>query len=112
MAKTRLRDIEVYVDGTTLNVIPYKLELNADGYFSPDTSDSGQGERLEIEMNDENHNEVAYVLDLEQWKMRLTWDGFSEWNTTEYLTKGEAPARVKEWLDRMPEYDIKWREIR
>lgn len=110
MAKTKLHDIEVCVEDDTLQVIPYRLEIsyeNGTPYFSADTSTEGQAEIFECDITDKkNADLIAYILDLEEWQMRGDWDGYSAWDTTEYLTKGKTPSKIKAWLKRLPEYEL------
>lgn len=112
MAKTKLHDIEVCIEDDVFQIIPYKLEItyeNGTPYFSADTSTEGQSTIFECKLSDKRNRElIGYVLDRENWdETRSYWDGFSEWNTTEYLTVGETPRKIAQWLKRLPEYELK-----
>lgn len=107
MAQTKLRDINIVIEDGKLTITPYKLEVSADGYLSGDHSSKGQGSIFTCVFDKRNHDIISYVLDLEEWEMRGTWDGYENWDTTEYLTKGETPARIQKWLDKLPTYEIR-----
>jgi len=113
MALTKLHDIEICIEDNQLKIIPYKLRIqhrdNLTPYFESDCSTEGQGPIFQCSISDKrNRDLVAYVLDSENWdEVRGSWDGYSEWNTTEYLTKGEAPSRIKTWLRKLPTYDLR-----
>lgn len=108
MAKTKLHDIEICVEDGEFKIIPYKLEVGDDNYFHGDYSDKGQGPVFKCSLVDKrNRDVIAYVLDLENWdETRTYWEGFSEWQTTEYLTQGQIPAKIQKWLDKLPEYEL------
>lgn len=110
MARTQLHDIEICVEDGYLKVIPYKLQIqyhdNLTPYFVADTSTKGQSKMFKCVFTPKNHDIISYVFDLEEWQMRGDWEGFSEWNTTEYLTEGEAPERIKRWLSELPSYEL------
>lgn len=116
MAKTKLYDIEICVEDGVFKIIPYKLELAYDNgvpFFSTDTSEAGQAKVFQCKLTDKrNRDLIAYVLDLEEWnETRTYWDGFSEWQTTEYLTVGDTPARISKWADSLPEYKLELRSF-
>ena len=105
---TRLHDIEVCIEDGVFQIIPYKLYINEENHITADTSTAGQSKMFECKVNDKRNRElIGYVLDRENWyETREYWDGFSEWNTTEYLTVGDAPARITKWLKSLPLYEI------
>lgn len=114
MATTKLRDIEICVDEDTLQVIPYKLRLNREGWLEGDCSELGQGKILSIAMNrKDNHPLIDFILECDH-TMRGSWDGFSEWDTTERFyhtqinTKQEMPERLRKWLEAMPIYEVRF----
>lgn len=111
MAKTQLHDIEICIEDGWLKIIPYKLQIQYHDRLTPlfvaDTSTSGQSRMFRCKLNKENHSLIAHILDLDEWEMRGDWDGFSEWNTTEYLDQGETPERIKKWLQALPSYELK-----
>jgi hypothetical protein len=117
MAKTKLHDIEVCIDGIQLKVIPYKLKIQykdkTTPYFEADCSSDGQGPILEVSIKDKrNRDLVAHVLGMSNWdSIRTHWDGYSEWNTTESLNTEDAPSRVKTWLRKLPTYELKLASI-
>lgn len=112
MAKTKLHDVEICIEDNLLKIIPYKLRLQyrdrMTPYFEADTSTQGQGPIFECDITEKkNKSLIAYVLDMENWdEVRSYWEGFSEWNTTEYLNQGEVPARIKVWLRKLPTYEL------
>lgn len=112
MAKTKLHDIEICVEDDVFKIIPYKLKVvysnQGEPYFEADTSTEGQSNMFSCALKDKrNRDVIAYVLDLEEWDTTRTyWEGFSEWNTTEYLTEGDVPARIQKWLKSLPEYEL------
>jgi len=107
MAQTKLHDLNIVVEDGKLSLIPYKLQISVDGYFSGDYSKKGQGPVFTCVFDKRNHDIISYVLDLEEWEMRGTWDGYDSWDTTEYLTKGDVPPRIQKWLDKLPTYEIR-----
>lgn len=108
MATTKLHDVNIVIEDGKLNIYPYKLEMSKDGpWFTGDYSTYGQGPTFSCAFNKRNHEIIAHILDLEEWEMRGSWDGYDSWDTTEYLAKGEPPARIQKWLDKLPEYEIK-----
>lgn len=117
MAKTKLHDIEICVEGTQLKVIPYKLRVTyrdkLTPYFEADCSTNGQGPVFEVSIREKrNRDVVAFLLDSENWdSIRTHWDGFSEWNTTESLNTEGAPSRIKTWLRKLPTYELKLERI-
>lgn len=114
MAKTKLRDIEICVEEETLKVIPYNLFLNEEGYLEGDYSSKGQGKILSVAMNrKDNHALVDFILEVDH-TLRGSWDGFSEWDTTERFFDFELqsdtlmPERLKKWLEAMPFYEVEF----
>ena len=111
MAKTKVYEIEICVEEGYLKVIPYKLQIQYDDimkpYFSADTSKKGQSKVFKCAMTKKNHALVAHILDRDEWELRGDWEGFSEWQTTEYLDQGDVPERLKKWLDELPTYELK-----
>lgn len=114
MAKTKLRDIEICVEEETLQVIPYKLFIDREGFLGGDYSSEGQGSVLSVAMNrKDNKPLVDYILEVDH-SLRGDWDGFSEWDTTERFydyantSSQEMPKRLLKWLQAMPSYEVKF----
>lgn len=108
MAFTTLHDIEVCVEEGIFKIIPYRLYIDSNNNLTADTSTKGEQETFECKLTDKRNRElIGYVLDRENWdETREYWEGFSEWNTTGYLTEGDAPARIKKWLKKLKPYEI------
>lgn len=114
MATTKLRDIEICVEEGTLQVIPYKLQLNREGWLEGDYSELGQGRILSVAMNrKDNYPLIDFILERDH-TFRGDWEGFSEWDTTERFyhteinTKQSMPERLRKWLEAMPTYEIRF----
>lgn len=110
MAKTKMHDINIRIDNDTLQIIAYKLMITStdtESYFGTDTR-FVSGKVFECPINHKpNQDLIAYVLDLEYWnETRTYWDGYSDWQTTEFLTIGDVPARIAKWLAKLPQYEI------
>ena len=108
MVMTTIHDIEVCIEEDVFKIIPYRLYVNSNNDLTADTSTKGLQEAFQCKLRDKrNRDLIAYVLDLENWdETRQYWEGFSEWNTTEYLTIGDTPTRIKQWLRKLKPYEI------
>ena len=112
MAKTKLRDIEICIEGETLKVIPYELTVDLEGYLHTNTIKDGKV--LSVAMNrKDNHALIDFILEVDH-TLRGDWDGFSEWDTTERFFDFELqadvlmPERLKKWLEAMPFYEVEF----
>jgi hypothetical protein len=57
---------------------------------------------LEIPMDADHHDEVAYLLDCEYWDEEYKledWINYDERHTTDWLKEGDTPTRIKEWVE-------------
>jgi hypothetical protein len=113
MAKTKLRDIEICVEEDTLKVIPYELTIDLDGYLHTNTSKDGKA--LSVAMNrKDNQPLIDFILECNH-TLRGSWDGFSEWDTTErfydYAHEQTIPERLRKWLEGMPSYSVSFPEV-
>ena len=62
---------------------------------------------IEIPMDAEHHDEVAYLLNCEYWDEEYKledWIDHDEWHTTDWLYEGDTPIMIKEWVDSLPTY--------
>ena len=116
MAKTKLRDIEICIEGDTMQVIPYKLKpVPNSAYLETDTSAEGQGRILKVNLSKtESHQLASFILGIPSFTVRSleSWDDFSEWDTTErffdYARESGLPIpdRLNNWLNGLKEYEI------
>lgn len=108
MARTQLHDIEICIEEGKFKIIPYKLMISADGYLTGDYSEAGQSPMFECDLQHKaNRDLIGYVLRRPNWhETRTYWEDFSEWDTTEYLHKGDAPDRLRKWLNKLPIYEV------
>lgn len=116
MAKTKLRDIEICIEGETLQVIPYKLKpVPNSAYLETDCSSGGMGRILKVNLAKRESHELAnFILGLPDFTVRSldSWDEFSEWDTTErfydYAKESGLPIpdRLNNWLNGLKEYEI------
>jgi hypothetical protein len=107
MALTKLHDINITIEDGKLSITPYKLEISSEGYFTGDYSSKGQGPTFTCAFNKRNHEIISHVLDLEEWELRGSWDGYDSWDTTETIAMGTPPERIQKWLDKLPEYELR-----
>jgi hypothetical protein len=110
MAKTKMHDINIRIEDDKLKIVAYKLKLQKNSneiYFDTDTR-YASGKVFECPINHKPNQElIAYVLDSEYWnETRTYWDGYSDWQTTEFLTIGDVPARIAKWMASLPEYQL------
>lgn len=98
-----LYDINVYVDGDEiLNLSAYELLIQGEGF----TTNTEKYHTLKIPMTRQYHEEIAYLLDNEDW-VGEDWEDHDWWHTTEYLTEGDTPVMLKEWVESLPNYELK-----
>jgi hypothetical protein len=109
MAKTRVYDIEICVEEGQLKIIPYRLQIQYQDtltpYFSTDTTKKAKV--FKCAFTKKNNDIISYVLDLDEWEMRGDWDGYSDWQVTDYLQEGDTPNRIKKWLEELPTYELR-----
>lgn len=109
MAKTVVYDIHLFTedDEDVLQVIPYRLQIGNDSYFTQDYSVDTGDLILRLPMHDKRYRDaIGYILDVENWhEVREYWD-VDFWDTTDYLRQGDTPPVIKRWLDKLPAYEI------
>lgn len=96
-----LYDINIYCAGDGIvSLSAYELKEDAKGTYSTNTS---KCITLNIPMDEMHWNEVAYLLDSEEWEDQ-DWEDYDYWNTTNYLLEGEAPFMIAVWVRSLPFY--------
>lgn len=111
--KSKLYDVNVYVIDGQVKVIFYKLIYSdaLDGsVIGADTSVTGEAGQVSFSINSTDpavKEAIRYVLDAEEYDNRPLeeWEEFDEWNTTDWFLAGDTPRLVKEFADRLPEYE-------
>lgn len=112
MARSKVYDLHIMVEDDMLIIEAYKLAVSPDGYFSTDTAKDMVG-KFERKMSDKrNRKLVSYVLDSEHiledyLEFRKEWDGYDTWQYSEYILVGDTPKPLKDWYEKLPEYDIR-----
>ena len=108
--KIREYDFNTYVlDGIT-HVCAYQIEISSGGYVQTRTDNFIT---LSIDMTKENRDVIAYLLDNDEWDEEdlSNWNEYDKWYDESYLTEGDAPVMITEWLDNLPEYEmLDWSE--
>lgn len=109
LVKSKDYDYNIYVLDGVLSLSAYQLEMTRDGYIQMRT-DNYITEHYP--MTEENHDVIAYLLDNEEWDNDIAeWDECDIWRDKGYLTEGDAPVMITEWLDNLPEYEmLDWRK--
>ena len=109
MAKTQVHEIEIAIEDGQLKITPYRLQIQYHDSLTPrlvgDTTKKGKV--FKCALTKKNHELVAYILDLDEWELRGNWDGYSDWQFTDYLRVGDTPERLKKWLDELPIYELR-----
>ncbi len=102
--KTKDYDYNVYVLDGVLSLTAYQLEIASNGQIQMRT-DNYISEHYP--MTPENHDAVAYLLDNEEWADDIAgWDEHDDWHGIDYLTQGNTPAMITEWVNNLPEYEM------
>ena len=95
-------DINIYVSDNVLHLLAYELSVTNDGSYICDYEEETA---LLIPMDKQHHEEIAYLLDSEEWNDgEHDWEEYDEWNTTDYLKVGNTPAIIRTWVESLPEY--------
>ena len=102
--KTKEYDYNVYVSEDVLSLCAYEQELSATGQLQTRTD---KYKTLKIELTEANHEEIAYLLNTEDWQDDNEWNEYDSWHDLNYLIEGDTPEVIKNWLDKLPEYEQK-----
>jgi hypothetical protein len=95
-------DINIYVIDNVLHLLAYELSKTSTGFY---TCDYEKEIALLIPMDNQHHEEIAYLLDSEEWNDgEHDWEEYDEWETTDYLKEGNTPFLIKTWVRSLPEY--------
>ena len=105
-------DINIYYDEVVqmLRLIPVPLVQSEpeDGFLTPDHTNSlyEQALCLPLWASDEIDDAISYAIDNESWQEAPIDNllGMDEWNVIQYLTEGNPPAIITEWLKTIPEH--------
>lgn len=102
--KTKDYDYNIYVLDGVLSLSAYQLEIASNGQIQIRT-DNYVSEHYQ--MTPENHDVISYLLDSEDWADDIAgWDEIDMWRGKEYLTEGNVPAMIAEWVNNLPEYEM------
>jgi len=97
-------DINIFVDedNQQLNLTAYELMYqNGELCCNTDTYTT-----LRIPMTIQYFDEIAYLLDNENWLDNIDeLAGYDEWNTSDYLKVGTTPKMIAEWADGLLPYE-------
>jgi hypothetical protein len=106
MATTKAHALDIFVQDDVLIVQAYRLGVSGTDFVR---TGKKSGRPLEIAMKSKaNRETIAYILDSEEWDtIRTYWEGYFNKEFSTYLTIGDVPDRVRKWVDRLPEYEIK-----
>ncbi len=106
MATTKAHALDIFVQDDVLIVQAYRLGVSGTDFVR---TGKKSGRPLEIAMKSKaNRETIAYILDSEEWDtIRTYWEGYYNKEYSTYLTIGDVPDRVRKWVDRLPEYEIK-----
>lgn len=106
MATTKAHALDIFVQDDILIVQAYRLGVSGTDFVR---TGKKSGRPLEIAMKSKaNRETIAYILDSEEWDtIRTYWEGYFNKEFSAYLTIGDVPDRVRKWVDRLPEYEIK-----
>jgi len=107
-ANSKVYDINIWVNDKEVRVVAYKLSIDADGYFSSDHGLHQAGETFTRSMTNKTHEKaIGYLLDCPDWKLRGDWDGYDEWQYSDFLLREKKPPKaVIDWYEGLPEYQI------
>lgn len=105
MAITKLRHVGIQINEGVLTMSAYKFVLKGTS-LSVDYQWRSEDD-FTCNFNKRNHNVIAYILDLEEWDMRGSWEGYSGNTTTEELSIGDTPTRIAKWLKAMKTYELR-----
>lgn len=107
IAKSKVYDINVWVDGTELRMVAYRLFIDSDGYLSSDHKLDQVGEVFSRQMTDKRFEKiVGFLLECEEWQLRGSWDGYDTWFYSDFLLKPSAPKAIRDWYESLPEYEV------
>jgi len=102
--KTKDYEYNIYVLDGVLSLSAYQLEIASNGQVQVRT-DNYVSERYD--MTPENHDVISYLLDSDDWADDIAyWDEHDDWHGLEYLTEGDVPAMIAEWVNNLPEYEM------
>jgi len=101
-------DINIYCSNNILHLTAYKLvRLGYDGNTL--RSEMNESVTLRLPMDEAHFEEVAYLLDSEDWFFDVEeWDEYDFWDTTDYLKVGNTPELIKNWVESLPPYTPRW----
>lgn len=105
MATTKLRHVGIRIDDGVLTMSAYKFVLRGI-QLSVDYKWHSEDD-FKCNFNKRNHGVIAHILDLEEWDMRGSWEGYSGATTTEELCTGDIPTRIAKWLKAMKTYELR-----
>lgn len=108
MAKSKVYDINIWVDDQQLRVIAYKLKIDANSYLTSDHGLDQAGEVFTRSMTNKTHHKaIGYLLDCPDWHLRSSWDGYDHWEYSDFLLRDKkAPKAILDWYESLPEYEI------
>lgn len=106
--KSNEYDYNIYVIDGVLSLSAYQLERASNGQKQLRT-DNYVTQRYP--MTKENHAIISYLLDSEDWADDIAyWDEMDIWQGKDYLTEGDVPVMIAEWVNALPEYEmLDWR---
>jgi len=103
--KTKDYDYNIYVLDGVLSLSAYQLEIASHGYIQTRT-DNYVSEHYQ--MTPDNHDVISYLLNSEDWADDIAgWDELDMWRDKEYLAEGDVPAMIAEWVNNLPEYEMR-----
>lgn len=107
-ANSKVYDINIWVDDQELRVIAFKLRIDADCFLSSDHGLDQVGEVFTRSMTNKNHERaIGYLLDCPEWKLRGSWDGYDDWQYSDFLLRDKKPPKaIMDWYESLPEYEI------
>lgn len=112
MNKLDKYDFNIYVSNGIASLVAYKqryqtLTINGEDKVAIET-DTANHSVLPIPMVDEYSEEVAHLLDNEQWDLEDLddWDEYDDWVGSTFLTRDGVPAMIVSFLDHLPDYEL------
>lgn len=102
--KSNQYDFNVWISEGILALCAYELEETGDGLQCR----TDKFLVKDFEMIEQNHDVIAYLLDNEEWNNGdvSEWDEYDDWFDVAYLTQGDTPAIITEWVNNLPEYEV------
>ena len=101
-------DYNIYVADGEISLSAYRLCHEEHKGVKHLTTDTANYTSLRLPMTEEYHEEITYLLSLEDWQDIPAEDleEFDDWVGLDYLTRDDTPAIIKSFLDHLPEYEI------